>query len=180
MALARSHASEANLSLHPRRPRPLGTGPPFQYQAAVPAAVAAPPSVAPEGGRKWARLHRGWRRYRESAGTLFGASPAWPGPSAGHWARPQVPARDAARRGTPHGEEQLLGFTSTRPIWMVRVAAGRLRLCLAAAWSGTDNARQAPKGHVLLRVLSKVVVTHRQGACAIRARGRWRGRGGSG
>jgi hypothetical protein len=81
---------------------------------------------------------------------------------------------------TPHGEAQPLGLTSTWPIWMVRVAAGRLHLCLAAAWSCTDNARQAPKGQVLLRVLSKVVVTHQRGACAIRARGRWRGRGGSG
>jgi hypothetical protein len=67
-------------------------------------------------------------------GALFGAGRAWPGPSAGHWARLQVPARDAAGRGALHepawrGTAARLYFNTA--IRMVRVAAGRLRLRLA-------------------------------------------------
>jgi hypothetical protein len=114
--------------------------------------LQGPASVAIEGSRKRAQLRQGRRHCCGSAGALFGAGRAWPGPSAGHWARLQVPARDAAARGILH-EPAWRGtaapLTSTRPIWMVRVAAGRLRLRLAPILEGPIGPRairvRAPK-----------------------------------
>jgi hypothetical protein len=74
-------------------------------------------------------------------------------------------------------------FTSTvKAIGTVRAAAGRQAAyglgLVAAAGKHADVARQAPKRRALLRVLGVLgaVVTQGRGACASRARGRWRGR----
>ena len=75
------------------------------------------------------------------------------------------------------------GFTSTvKAIGTIRVAAGRQAAyglgLVAAACKYADVARQAPQRLALLQVLGVLgaVVTQGRGACASRARGRWRGR----
>jgi hypothetical protein len=59
--------------------------------------LQGPASAATEGSRKRAQLHQGWRHCCGSAGALFGPGWAWPGPSAGHWARRR------SQRGTRPG-----------------------------------------------------------------------------